>query len=62
MKRLLLVPLILALSLPSFADDHTYTYKGKTYKSNRLDKETLKRINFFIVCRSFKSLDKDFVQ
>ena len=44
MKRLLLVPLILALSLPSFADDHTYTYKGKTYKSNRLDKETLQRI------------------
>ena len=44
MLRLLILPLLLGISCPTFADDHTYTYKGKTYKSGRLDKETLDRI------------------
>ncbi len=36
--------MIIFLFLDLNALDHTYTYKGKTYKSNRLDKETLQRM------------------
>ena len=49
MKRLLLAPLILALSLPAFAAGETYTYKGKTYKANRLGKETMDKMATFKV-------------